>query len=423
MGDVSSPGGSILIDSVGDIEELGDDTGADLTGATVTLTAAGGIGDAGTIETDVDTATSVTATVGDINLKDVAGGLTVVLATASDGSITLETVGGDLLVDDVTAADTITVVSGGALEQSGSDAGSDMTAPTINIQTETGIGGSGVIEIDADVLTAVVRASGDIDLQDTDSGLRVENASTFNGSITVDVVVGDLAVGRIASSDSVTLTSAAAITQDSDGVILAGNDASLTAGTGIGLALVQAGDTATIVAGAALVAGDPAGSILDVNDVVGATMNGRTGGDAVMTAAGTIGTPANCVEVEIGGSLVVGAGAPPVKGVPGPLFTINLCGTVANGGTPLIINTTQGLVIFNGVEFDPRLQRLRGSINEYLDPRGRFDAIIHFPLLDSAIFLPVLYDDDRSGGGGPPEGDTPGDPGEQGRSEGLQDAK
>ncbi|MEQ1862829.1 MAG: hypothetical protein ABMA13_23145, partial [Chthoniobacteraceae bacterium] len=200
VGDVTAASDVVTITSAGSIEESGADAGADITAGSASLSAATGIGASGTIETDVTTLTSATTTgaAANIDLSDVAGGLSVTSATTTDGAITLNATGGDLtlttvtaggtgrniaattttsgnvLVGNVTAAsDVITITSAGSIEESGADGGSDITAGSASLSGATGIGASGTIEIDLTTLTSATTtgAAASIDLSDLASGL------------------------------------------------------------------------------------------------------------------------------------------------------------------------------------------------------------------------------------------------------------
>ena len=118
-------------------------------------------------------------------------------------------------------------------------------------------------------------------------------------------------------------------------------------------------------------------------------MNVRSGGNAFLTAnGGVIGTLVNCIEIEIGGYLVVAADAT-IRAV-----SINVCGTIFSVGTP-VVSRTGGVVIFNNFLFGPLVQSNRGAMNEYLDQAYQFSALVlQYPLLDIAIFFSSLLEDE-----------------------------
>ena len=214
--------------------DVGRRTSPTATGATANFVAATGsltASSATGIDLDTTIATLTSASVsagGDINISDTAGGLTVTSATTSGtgGNITLEATGGnltlttvtaggsgdvvastatsgDILVGNVTAtSDTITLISAtGAIEESGADAGSDVSAATIELTAATGIGAAAQIEIDANTavgegLTADVGLAGNINLRDADA-IRINSVISNGGSITLGAG-GNLTLGGVA---------------------------------------------------------------------------------------------------------------------------------------------------------------------------------------------------------------------------------
>jgi hypothetical protein len=108
-----------------------------------------------------------------------------------------------------------------------------------------------------------------------------------------------------------------------------------------------------------------------------------------MFATGTIGTLANCIEVEIGGSLTATSGMGP------GLASINLCGT-ANGGLTVLL-PNNGVLVLDGVPVDPLyILGIRYTPFYFWDLRRRFDDVIQYPLLDSRMFPPELIVDERT---------------------------
>jgi hypothetical protein len=321
---------------------------------------------------------------------------------------------GDILVDNVTAADTITLVSGGAIEETGTEGGDpadDLTAMHLDLTAAGGIGAADTLEVDGQTLSAEVLGSGNIDIADSTGGLYITHAVTPDGAITLMTLDGDMQLGEVGASDTVTATSAGAIRQDVDSRVIAGDALTFTAGTGILIGYAQAGTTATLVAGTALAAGDLGGSILDGNDVMGPALNIKTGGNAYLDATGVIGTLYNPIEVEIGGNVYASAGGS-LNGV-----SIALTGTTGTGEPILPIGP--GAILFGGFEHDFWLRQVRSSINPLLDERRRFDRILHYPLLDSAIDVPFPFRDETQKKApepgpvkppAPPGGETPKNP-------------
>jgi hypothetical protein len=228
-------GGNILVDSVtapgtikltagGAIEEVSPgDPAADLVAASLMLSAGSGIGAAGQIEIDTNTLTAAVSGAGAINLRDLAGGLTVSSATTSNGGITLDAVAGALNLiavnaggtldlttltsgtinlGNVIAADTATLTSAGAIEELGNDAAADLSAPTLILSAAAGsIGGLGAIEIDATTLqnASATSAGSVINLSDVAGGLAVTSA-TASGNVTLNATGGDLVATSVTST-------------------------------------------------------------------------------------------------------------------------------------------------------------------------------------------------------------------------------
>ncbi len=227
VGNVTAAGDNIAITSVGNIEELGADGGADLTSATMNLTSATGVGNANQIEIDATTLTNASVSgTGAINLSDLAGGLAVTSATTNNGNITLNatsgnlnlttvtastgggvgnviattTTSGDVSVDNVTAAgDNISITSAGAIEELGADGTADLTSGTMNLTAVTGIGKAAQLEINATTLTnaSTTAAVGTINLSDTAGGLVVTSATTVDGAITLNATGGNLTLNSV----------------------------------------------------------------------------------------------------------------------------------------------------------------------------------------------------------------------------------
>jgi hypothetical protein len=105
LGLIQAPGATVTLTAGGGIEELGEDSAADLVAKSAVLTAASGIGSLGAIETQLGTVSAV-ATTGDINLSN-TGALTVALArtqAATGGNITLTADSGALSAVEVNAS-------------------------------------------------------------------------------------------------------------------------------------------------------------------------------------------------------------------------------------------------------------------------------------------------------------------------------
>tara|TARA_R110002072_G_scaffold243821_2_gene403150 strand:- start:147970 stop:171135 length:23166 start_codon:yes stop_codon:yes gene_type:complete len=212
------------------------------------------------------TFTSVT-TNGNIDLENTGANLTATSVVAGgSGNITLTTTtSGDVLVGLVDAAgDAVTITAAGAIEESGVDGAVDIDGEDLNLTAVTGIGHAATIEIDGFAtgthgLTATVTGTGNIDVSDETGSLRVLNAMTNDGSITIQATAGDLTVETAtaggannltlttvggtrditiqdldATGDTVIITATGAIVDGGAGQEITAANAALRATTGIG---------------------------------------------------------------------------------------------------------------------------------------------------------------------------------------------
>jgi len=219
--------------TAGSISETVSDGGNDITANTLTINSGAVGAPADPIEIAV---TSLNATVtgagNSLNLTDTAGGLLVTSATTTDGAINLAAVGGNLtltsvnaggtgrnitlttttsgnvILDSVTAAgNTVTISSAGTIEESGSDAGAEVTAGSLIVSTGTTFGASGTIE--TAVSNFAASTTGNIDLANT-GALNISGAVTSSaGSIVINTGTSGLtttAAITAASGNTVTLT-------------------------------------------------------------------------------------------------------------------------------------------------------------------------------------------------------------------------
>ncbi|MFV0445505.1 MAG: beta strand repeat-containing protein, partial [Planctomycetaceae bacterium] len=267
-------------------------SGIDITAATIDLNAGSGIGAANALELsgssisadttsgNVDLSNAATAAVTVSSLSTGAGtidysqtgnqSLTVTSATTTAGTITIANTGGDftatsvtaggagnvqlttttsgnVLLGNVTAADnTVTVTSAGAINDASVDTLTDITAATIDLNAEAGIGNSAALELSGSSISADT-TSGNVDLSNaataavtvsslttggsgdtisyTQTGtqaLTTQTVSTNNGDIALDTdstltIDGDMTAG----TGDVTLTADGAVTQNAGDVITA----------------------------------------------------------------------------------------------------------------------------------------------------------------------------------------------------------
>ena len=98
----------------------------------------------------------------------------------TDGEISVTTIsGGDVFVDDVRASTTVTVIADGAIEEQTPDAGIDISAGTMLLTAQTGIG----------TLNAIETAAADIDAATAAGNLLLDN------DVAVDTIVNALSTG------------------------------------------------------------------------------------------------------------------------------------------------------------------------------------------------------------------------------------
>ncbi len=262
--------------------------------------------DTGAIDIDNTSATAATVSAattadGTITIDQAGGGNLIanMVASGNDQNVTLTTSGaGDVLVNSVTAgAGQITVTSAGAIGESGSDAGIDLAADTLDLNAVTGIGPAAAIETAATTIDADSTGAGNVNLANTggadvtvnsltaDTGdvtfdqfggvnLAVTNtATTTSGSIHIDVTNGNLQV--------TTATAAGAAQTVTLGTTTSGNvtlDDVTAAGAGSGVVLDSAGTVNDLTGGNELDADITAAN---------ATING--------TAIGAAGNPLDTV--------------------------------------------------------------------------------------------------------------------------------
>ncbi len=225
VGLINAAGGTVILNSSGNIQDVGNDAGTDVIATNLTLTSGTGIGVGGNFDIDATTLTSATVSgAGNIDLADAAGGLTVTNATTTNGSITvaatipttgtllvtnMSAVGGAINLSTATAGDVsvanlvstagVTINAFAGITESGVDTNADITGTVLNLQAGTGIGAAATVEIDGTSLTANVTGAGLINLQDTVGGLVVTSANTSNGAITLQTVGGDLTLTSVSA--------------------------------------------------------------------------------------------------------------------------------------------------------------------------------------------------------------------------------
>ena len=257
---------TVTLDAAAAIDAVADNAGAEITGATLNLSAETGIG-AGGNSLDIQNANNVTATTNDGNIDidaiggtgtltfaslvnngavtddiviDQSGGqaIAITAATTIDGDVTV-TSDADVSFGSITAGsagDTVTITTTGAIEELGADVALDLVATNAALSGTGGVGAAGTIETDVDTFAA---NGGDIDINNT-GALNITTVGTLSnvtstGNVTI---VNDAAVtltDNIAATGSVTLTASAgtilAAAEDADAEV-AGTTVSLNAVNG-----------------------------------------------------------------------------------------------------------------------------------------------------------------------------------------------
>ncbi len=300
-------------------------------------------------------------TLGATNDFTLADGFTLGGAGQS-GDISV-TAGGNAQVEKITTAGDVSVTAtSGNITRTSDD--SLITGAAVDLAAGGSIGSAAApILTNVSTINSSSTGAGDIFITESD-GATLNNITTDNGSVQISSTTGDLSVNTIgAGTDSVTLTATAgAITDDSvqtteitagrltltapNGIGGAGNadidtGATILNATSSGNIFVTSSGSMTLeaVSGAAVNLKTTSGSILDGN----LALNNITATAAsTLTAASTIGTFANPLEVNVtGGSLSVAASGST------DFFSVVISGTVP--GNALSIDAgVPGYVWFNG---------------------------------------------------------------------------
>jgi Ca2+-binding RTX toxin-like protein len=309
-GNVIATNSGVTLVAAGAIEEGGTaDAAADVTGTTLSFTAATGIGAAGTLEINATsggsagtlTLASVTGN-GALDIQDTADGLVVTTATTNNGAVTIAAVGGDLTVATATAGgsstnmtlrtttsgnitltslansgDRVTVDSAGSIIDS-ADAVTDITAANIVLIASTGIGVAG--------------SAADTELETSAANLDVRNATS--GGVRVNAVGGNLTLTDIdASGGTHTLSGG--------GAIVAAN--ALTVSMSLTL-----DDSFTFTAGNSTSANDDLtinnNALVTLTNAAARTLTLQAGDDLILGPGGSITagtTPAHTISIVVDG--------------------------------------------------------------------------------------------------------------------------
>lgn len=213
---------------------------AAVTADTLSVTAGTGIGTANPLEIDAANLSAAVLSPGNLRVKDITGGINVILAEASDGDIDLEAAGlaANLTVTEASALNhTVTLRASGVIN--GAVAGTPaVTSGSAVINAGTGIGTVGPLDLDVTNLSASVQQAGDISIRDLSGGLNVILAQTTDGDINLQAAgtSGNLILTAInAPAHAVTLAAAGTVNGAATGVnAVTANNISITSGAGIG---------------------------------------------------------------------------------------------------------------------------------------------------------------------------------------------
>ncbi|MBI1953916.1 MAG: filamentous hemagglutinin N-terminal domain-containing protein [Candidatus Omnitrophica bacterium] len=283
-----SGSGSVLLDSALGVGSDADRVETNVETLAARATTSGGVFITEANEVTLGTVAGVTGvTTGDGSIQVTSGGqMTAGLVNAEGGDATLVTESGDLLVGDVSAENTITLTSAGAIEEDGEDDDPDLTAETIDLNAEEGIGSQDTLELattgstisadttegDIDLsneaedgsdvtLTSLTTEEGNLTFSQTgQASLTVQTATTQEGEInitnddgdlTVDTATatggdlslttvnsGNVSVDDVQADDDLTVNSAGSITESGADAAadLTADDLDLSAEDGIGSA-------------------------------------------------------------------------------------------------------------------------------------------------------------------------------------------
>jgi autotransporter-associated beta strand protein len=290
LGALTALGDSVTLSAFTDITDI-NGAAVNVSAASLTATAATGIGSGNAIETSIDTLTATNATANNIEIAetDAITLASVVQSIDNNANDISVTAGGTITVGVVnagtTAGDvTLTATAGSIIDDAG-DITADVIGDVVIMTAASGVGqsgGNGPLDTTANSLDVSVTAAGLINLLETDA-VTLTDIDTANGAITI------VAGGTITATDVQSLTDVDA------------NDISLTATAGnIAAGLISAGTTAGDVTLLANV-----GSIVDATGDAGADVIGDV---VTMTAAtgvgesagnGSLDTSANSLDVSV----------------------------------------------------------------------------------------------------------------------------
>ena len=231
-------------------------------------------------------------------------------ANSNSNNITASTSNGDLSIASVNAGSgtvDLTASGGNILDFTPSDDSSvNITASTVSLSGSTGVGSSGLGDIDttASTLELSTTSSGNIFVADTDAVTLASSSTSSGGNIDVRTVSGDLTV-----SSAVTADGSGSITLNSAGNLVVNNvltstsgDISLTGATGVthsaagdlttsGSGTITVSATAndvTMADGTVYTAGGGAVSVTGADEVLLGKISNPLGTVAVTATAGDI---------------------------------------------------------------------------------------------------------------------------------------
>jgi hypothetical protein len=298
IGGISAPGHTVSLYSSTTVNGAVGGTAA-VTAEHLEIIAASGIGSEGPLEIDTVTLSAVVDLAGNLQIKDLAGGLNVVLAQTLDGEINLESTGAaaDLVLANVNAPGrTVRLTATGAVNGDLFDGTAEVTAANLAITAGAGIGAVDALETAVATL-AFTNTSGQVNLTNagaltianvggvltsanagTTTSLTASGPLTFaantssGGTLTATVLENAATTGGV---DNIIVNTGVTLTSQNDAVfLLAGDDITIAAGATVSAnstisIAVDAGNNDAGLGGTAILGGNlvcPTVSILGGGD-------------------------------------------------------------------------------------------------------------------------------------------------------------
>jgi filamentous hemagglutinin family protein len=311
-------------------------TAADPIETTVsTLTASAGSGGVFITESDGATVTASSTGAGPINLSSTTGDLTISTVSTPGGAVTLSIPAGAIqdsngVANNVTA-DSLTVSAATGIDL-------DTTINTLASANVTGVGNIDISNTGALSVTSATTANGNITLNATGGNLSI-NAITAGGAGS-DVMLstttsGNIQLGSVTTSDTVTLTSAGAIT-DTNGAAnnISATTTNLTAVSNIG----ASGDPIETTVGTLTASAGAGGVFITESD--GATVTASASGAGLINLASTTGDlTVNTISTP-GGTVTLSTPAGAIQDGNGAANNVTADSLTASAATGIDLDTT-----------------------------------------------------------------------------------